>query len=57
MASGTIEILNVAAKLGEKAKGWYRVAEAPLADVAIPIGVVNGARPGPTICITGGVRE
>jgi predicted deacylase len=56
MASGTVEILNVAAKPGQKAKGWHKIAETPLSDVAIPIGIVNGLKPGPTLCITGGVH-
>src|SRR5574341_486564 len=56
MGSGTIEIFNVAAKPGEKAKGWQRIADTPLHDVSIPLGIVNGAKPGPTVCITGGLH-
>ena len=41
---------------GEKNFGFLKVAETPIATIHMPIGVLKGARSGPTLCVTAGVH-
>jgi predicted deacylase len=41
---------------GDKAFGYLPVVDTLAAKTEIPIGVINGAKPGPTLAVTGGLR-
>ena len=41
---------------GAKAFSYLQVVDTPAAKVEMPIGVINGANPGPTLAVTGGLR-
>jgi len=41
---------------GVKAFGYLQVVDTLAAKTEIPIGVINGSKPGPTIAVTGGLR-
>ena len=43
-------------KPGEKVKGFIKVGEASTHDVNMPYVVVNGTKPGPTLCVLGGIH-
>ena len=47
---------DIAAKAGTKARGFITVGETPVGPIRIPIVIVAGARPGPTLCLTAGVH-
>ncbi|MCW4036943.1 MAG: succinylglutamate desuccinylase/aspartoacylase family protein [Candidatus Bathyarchaeota archaeon] len=52
----SITIGGVEVDKGQKAKGFIKVGEAPAHDVVMPYIVVNGAEPGPTLCVLGGIH-
>jgi hypothetical protein len=43
-------------KSGEKVKGFIKIGEASTHDVNMPYVVVNGTKPGPTLCVLGGIH-
>ena len=47
---------DVKAARGEKKTGYVNVGETSVATVKIPLAIVNGAKPGPVLCISGGVH-
>ncbi|GAG88657.1 unnamed protein product, partial [marine sediment metagenome] len=49
-----IKVGNVEAQPGEKNSGFLKVGEAPLSDINLPVGIINGTRPGPTLCVIAG---
>lgn len=49
-----ITIGKVKAKPGEKVTGTLKVGETPISDISIPIGIVNGKKKGPTVCVIAG---
>jgi predicted deacylase len=51
-----IVIEGVEARRGEKKTGYLVVGETPVQTVRIPLAIVNGAKPGPTLCVSGGVH-
>jgi predicted deacylase len=56
MGEGEIKVGGVAVAPGQIARGRIQVAVGTAAGVEMPVVVVNGSRPGPTVCITGGVH-
>jgi len=54
--SETLEVRNLMAKPGTKTFGFIKVGETPISPIEIPVGLVNGSEPGPTLCITAGVH-
>jgi hypothetical protein len=54
MQARTIRIGSVEARPGEKKRGTLKVAERPLSDVCLPVGIINGVEPGPTLCVIAG---
>lgn len=56
MADSTIQVRDVSAERGTKQRGFLKVGETGVGPIQIPLVIINGARPGPTLCITGGVH-
>jgi predicted deacylase len=56
MNTDSVRIGDVEARSGEKKTGYLSVGETPVANVSIPIAIINGIKPGPTLCISGGVH-
>lgn len=54
--SQTIEIGNIRAGKGAKKAGILKVGEKPLFSLDLPVTVVNGSKPGSTLCLTAGVH-
>ena len=52
----SVKIENVEARSGEKRTGYLSVGETAVASVQLPVAVINGSKPGPTLCISGGVH-
>ena len=49
-------IRNIAAEKGAKQSGYLTVGETAMGSIRIPLVIINGAMPGPTLCITAGVH-
>jgi predicted deacylase len=56
MGEREIKAGETTAAPGRVARGVIRVAVGTAAAVEMPVVVINGTRPGPTVCITGGVH-
>ncbi len=54
--SDIIKIGDLEAKRGEKKTGYMDVCETSVSKVQIPVAIINGAKAGPTVCISGGVH-
>ena len=52
----SVKIENVEARAGEKKTGYLLVGETAVASVQLPVAIINGPKPGPTLCISGGVH-
>lgn len=52
-----IEIGDVEAMPGSKSHGFIKAGELPAADVRVPIYIINGTKPGPTLCVLAGVHS
>lgn len=52
----TIKIRDIVCEPGQKVTGFIDVAETPSSMVKLPIMIVNGTQPGPTICLVGGTH-
>jgi predicted deacylase len=52
--SRTIAIRHISAEPGTKAFGMIKIAERPGSSVKMPVGIVNGSKPGPVLCLTAG---
>ncbi len=56
MADREIRVGEAAAAPGQTARGLIRASVGTAAAVEMPVVVINGSRPGKTVCITGGVH-
>jgi len=56
MGERAITVGEATAAPGQIARGRIRVAVGTAATVEMPVVVINGSRPGPTLCVTGGVH-
>ncbi|HUO17305.1 MAG TPA: succinylglutamate desuccinylase/aspartoacylase family protein [Verrucomicrobiae bacterium] len=52
----TIEVGPVSAETGEVARGFLNIGETATGPVQLPLVIVNGVEPGPTLCLTAGVH-
>jgi predicted deacylase len=52
-----VKIGEVEAAPGSKSHGFVKVAELPASDVLVPVYIINGAKPGPTLCVLAGVHS
>lgn len=49
-------IRDIAAEPGTKQRGYLTVGETAMGPIQIPLVIIHGARPGPTLCLTAGVH-
>jgi predicted deacylase len=56
MAAETLRVRDIVAARGEIARGYLTIGETPTAPIQVPVVIINGARPGPTLCLTAGVH-
>ena len=56
MGERAITVGEATAAPGQLARGRIRVVVGTAAAVEMPVVVINGSRPGPTLCVTGGVH-
>ena len=54
--SETIEIGELKVEPGSKKYGFLKAGERATLEIGIPITIVNGATPGPTLCVTAGIH-
>jgi uncharacterized protein len=54
--SQTIHLGDIAAEPGKIARGFLAVGETITGAITIPLVIINGNRPGPTLCLTAGVH-
>jgi predicted deacylase len=47
---------DIKAARGEKKTGYVKVGETAVATINIPLAIVNGVKPGPVLCLSGGVH-
>jgi predicted deacylase len=52
----TVRIRDLVVERGATRRGFLKVGETGAGPVEMPVVVVHGARPGPTLCLTGGVH-
>lgn len=52
----TIQVGDVTAKPGTREFGYLHVAQRPASDLSLPLTVIHGAEPGPTLGITAGIH-
>jgi predicted deacylase len=51
-----VQIRDIRAEAGKKVRGFITVGETPAGPIRIPIMLIAGTRPGPTLCLTAGVH-
>jgi uncharacterized protein len=51
-----VRIRDLVVECGATGRGFLKVGETGAGPVELPVVVVHGARPGPTLCLTGGVH-
>lgn len=51
-----VQIRDIEAEPGKKVRGFITVGETPAGPIRIPIMLIAGTRPGPTLCLTAGVH-
>lgn len=56
MMSKNIQIRDIVAEPGTKKLGFIKVGETATSVVEIPVGIINGPEPGPTLLITAGTH-
>jgi predicted deacylase len=56
MTTESRRIRDIVAARGEVARGYLTIGETPTAQIQIPLVIIHGVRPGPTLCLTGGVH-
>jgi len=56
MMRDKVRIRDVEAGPGERARGYVELGSGPAAPIAMPLVIVNGVEPGPTLCVTAGVH-
>jgi predicted deacylase len=52
----SIRIGNISCDVGEKKFGELILAEGPITTIKVPIGIINGIKPGRTVCIVAGTH-
>jgi uncharacterized protein len=56
MANRIIKIGDVTAQPGQVAEGFIEVGETITGPIRMPVVIINGSKPGPTLCLTAGVH-
>lgn len=56
MKSDSFTVGDVSAHAGEIARGFLNVGETATGPIQLPIVIINGKSPGPSLCLTGGVH-
>lgn len=56
MTRDAVRIRDVVVERGTTRRGFLKVGETGAGPVEMPVVVIHGARPGPTLCLTGGVH-
>ena len=51
-----VQVRDVEAGPGERARGWLTIGETPGGPLRVPLVIINGREDGPTLCITAGVH-
>jgi uncharacterized protein len=51
-----VKIGDIEAAPGTKCHGFIKAGELPAADVLVPVYIINGSNPGPTLCVLAGVH-
>lgn len=54
--SGKIRVGDVEADEGTKKFGFLKVGETSTSAIGLPVMIINGSRPGPTLCLTAGIH-
>ena len=54
--STVFRIRDIVAERGKKQRGFLTVGETPMGPIQIPLVILRGAEPGPTLCLTAGVH-
>lgn len=54
--STVIKIRDLTAERGTTRRGFITIGETPMGPIQMPIVIISGAKPGPTLCITAGVH-
>ena len=54
--SESVQIRHIKAEPGKKVRGFVDVGETPVGPIRIPLVLIAGRRPGPTLCLTAGVH-
>ncbi len=50
--SESVQIRHIKAEPGKKVRGFVDVGETPVGPIRIPLVLIAGRRPGPTLCLT-----
>lgn len=56
MDAGTVRIREIAAAPGTRAAGYLTFGETPTEPFRLPVVIINGSQPGPSLCLTAGVH-
>lgn len=56
MKDAIVRIRDIEAKRGTAQRGFIKVGETPAGPIQLPIVIIHGAMPGPTLCLTAGVH-
>ncbi len=56
MVGNAVKIRDIGGQRGTRAQGWLKIGETPIDPIQIPVVIINGSRPGPTLCLTAGVH-
>ncbi len=56
MARDAVRIRGIVVEPGAKRRGFLKVGETGAGPIEIPLVVIHGAKPGPTLCLTGGTH-
>jgi uncharacterized protein len=51
-----VKLGDIEAAPGTKNHGFIKAGELPAADVLVPVYIINGSKPGPTLCVLAGVH-
>jgi predicted deacylase len=56
MKNQALTVGSITAPLEERRSGYLPVLQRPMSTIALPVGLVNGAGQGPTVCLTAGIH-
>jgi uncharacterized protein len=56
VSGDTFQVRDIAARRGTTQRGFLNIGETPVGPIQVPIVIVHGAKPGPTLCVTAGVH-